>query len=94
MSTYMWDSTLLTDIKLPKYYRFMYWTLNLAIELEDAPWPSTKDELIDYAIRTGCSKALIENLRELEDTGEEYESVEEICPDIPSFGDGLNLDDR
>ena len=29
----------------------MYWTLELASKLEDAPWPATKDELIDYAIR-------------------------------------------
>ena len=27
----------------------MYWTLELASKLEDAPWPATKDELIDYA---------------------------------------------
>ena len=26
----------------------MYWTLELASKLEDAPWPATKDELIDY----------------------------------------------
>ena len=31
----------------------MYWTLELASKLEDAPWPATKDELIDYAIRSG-----------------------------------------
>ena len=24
----------------------MYWTLELASKLEDAPWPATKDELI------------------------------------------------
>ena len=29
----------------------MYWTLELASKLEDAPWPATKDELIDYADR-------------------------------------------
>ena len=28
----------------------MYWTLELASYLADAPWPATKDELIDYAI--------------------------------------------
>jgi len=28
----------------------MYWTLELASYLSDAPWPATKDELIDYAI--------------------------------------------
>ena len=32
----------------------MYWTLELAQHLEDAPWPATKDELIDYAIRSGA----------------------------------------
>ena len=30
----------------------MYWTLELASKLEDAPWPATKDELIDFAIRS------------------------------------------
>lgn len=29
----------------------MYWTLELAHHLEDAPWPATRDELIDFAIR-------------------------------------------
>ena len=28
----------------------MYWTLELASKLEDAPWPATKEELIDYAV--------------------------------------------
>ncbi|MCF8465655.1 MAG: DUF2795 domain-containing protein, partial [Flavobacteriales bacterium] len=28
----------------------MYWTLELASRLEDAPWPATKDELIDFAM--------------------------------------------
>jgi hypothetical protein len=31
----------------------MYWTLELASYLSDAPWPANKDELIDYAIRAG-----------------------------------------
>ena len=30
----------------------MYWTLELASKLEDAPWPANKDELIDFAIRS------------------------------------------
>jgi hypothetical protein len=29
----------------------MYWTLELASYLEEAPFPATKDEIIDYAIR-------------------------------------------
>ena len=30
----------------------MYWTLELASKLEDAPWPATKEELIDYDTRS------------------------------------------
>ena len=37
----------------------MYWTLELASKLEDAPWPATKDELIDYAIRSGANLEVI-----------------------------------
>ena len=39
----------------------MYWTLELASYLEDAPWPATKDELIDYGIRSGAPVEVIEN---------------------------------
>ena len=45
----------------------MYWTLELASYLDDAPWPATKDELIDFAIRTGAPLEVVENLQELED---------------------------
>ena len=41
----------------------MYWTLELASKLEDAPWPATKDELIDYAIRSGAPLEVLENLK-------------------------------
>jgi hypothetical protein len=61
----------------------MYWTLELASHLEDAPWPATKDELIDYAIRSGAPVEVIENLQALEDDGEPYENIEEIWPDYP-----------
>ena len=44
----------------------MYWTLELASWLEDAPWPATKDELIDYAMRSGAPMEVIENLQEIE----------------------------
>jgi len=67
--------------------RDMYWTLELAQHLEDAPWPATKDELIDYAIRSGAPLEVIENLQELEDEGEAYESIEEIWPDYPTKDD-------
>lgn len=59
----------------------MYWTLDLASHLEEAPWPATKDELIDFAIRMGAPREVISNLSELEDDGELYESIEDIWPD-------------
>lgn len=66
----------------------MYWTLELASYLEDAPWPATKDELIDFAIRSGAPVEVIENLQELEDDGEElYEGIEDIWPDYPTKDD-------
>lgn len=65
----------------------MYWTLELAKNLEDAPWPATKDELIDFAIRSGAPMEVIENLQEIEDEGEMYETIEEIWPDYPTKDD-------
>ena len=67
----------------------MFWTLELASHLEEAPWPATKDELIDYAIRSGAPLEVVENLQELEDEGggDIYESLEDIWPDYPSQED-------
>ena len=65
----------------------MYWTLELASYLEDAPWPATKDELIDFSIRSGAPLEVVENLQELEDDGQPYESIEEIWPDYPTKED-------
>ena len=57
----------------------MYWTLELASYLSDAPWPATRDELIDYAIRTGSPLEVVENLQAIEEEEEEtYEGIEEI----------------
>ena len=67
----------------------MYWTLELAQYLSDAPWPATKDELIDYAIRTGAPMEVVENLQAAEDEGEVYESMEELWPDCPTDDDFL-----
>jgi hypothetical protein len=72
----------------------MYWTLELASKLEDAPWPATKDELIDYAIRSGAPLEVLENLQEIEDEGDVYESIEEIWPDYPSKEDFLFNEDE
>ena len=65
----------------------MYWTLEMASRLEDAPWPATKDELIDYAVRSCLPDEIIENLREIEDDTELFESIEDIWPDYPTKED-------
>jgi len=67
--------------------RALIWTMELASYLEDAPWPATKEELIDYAIRTGAPAQVVENLQELEEGEEPYESLDEIWPDYPSDED-------
>ena len=72
----------------------MYWTLELASKLEDAPWPATKEELIDYATRSGAPLEVLENLQEIEDEGDVYESIEDIWPDYPSKDDFLWNDDE
>ena len=71
----------------------MYWTLELASKLEDAPWPASKDELIDYAIRSGAPMEVIENLQDIEDDEEIFESIEDIWPDYPSKDDFFNEDE-
>ena len=65
----------------------MYWTLEMASKLEDAPWPATKDELIDYAVRSCLPDEIIENLKEIEDDTELFESIEDIWPDYPTKED-------
>jgi len=72
----------------------MYLTLELASYLEDAPLPATKEELIDFAIRTGAPLEVVENLQDLEDEGDMYESIEEIWPDYPSREDFLFNEDE
>ena len=72
----------------------MFWTLELASYLEEAPWPATKDELIDYSIRSGAPLEVVENLQELEDEGEVFESIEDIWPDYPSQEDFMFNEDE
>ena len=72
----------------------MYWTLELASKLEDAPWPATKDELIDYAMRSGAPLEVLENLQEIEDEGDVYDSIEDIWPDYPTKEDFLFNEDE
>ena len=72
----------------------MYWTLELAIYLEDAPWPATRDELIDYALRSGAPMEVVENLQDLPEEESPYENIEEIWPDYPSKEDFLFNEDE
>ncbi len=72
----------------------MYWTLELASYLSDAPWPATKDELIDYAIRTGAPLEVVENLQEIEDDEQVFEDIRDIWPDYPDEEDFLWNEDE
>ena len=53
-----------------------------------------KDELIDFAIRTGSPLEVVENLQAIEDEGEIYESIDEIWPDYPTDEDYLWNEDE
>ena len=72
----------------------MYWTLELASYISHAPWPASKDELIDFSIRKVATLEVVENLQSLEDEGDVYESIEEIWPDYPTEEDYLWNEDE
>ncbi len=59
----------------------MFWTPELAKFLEDAPWPATREELLDYANRNGSPMQVLENIWELDDSDEYYEGMEDIWPE-------------
>lgn len=72
----------------------MYWTLELASYLEDAPWPAVKDELVEFAYRSGAPMEVIENLSEIEDEVEIFDNIEDIWPDYPTKEDFLFNEDE
>ena len=54
----------------------MFWTLELASHLEDAPWPATKDELIDIKqSATNDIQRQLENKEGVYDIDAMYENV-------------------
>lgn len=53
------------------------------------PGPPTKDELIDYAIRTGAPMEVVKICRLPKTKAEVYESMEELWPDYPTDDDFL-----
>ncbi len=68
----------------------MFWTPELASYLEDAPWPATKEELIDYCNRTGAPLQVIDNLTELEDSDDiTYEGIEDLWPEYEAASDDM-----
>jgi len=83
----------------------MIWTVELAAALDDAPFPATREELIEWATRNGAPQQVLDNLRDLEDIeeGEDvvYEDMEDIWPDYIGKEDffhneqdeGFNYDD-
>jgi carbamoyl-phosphate synthase large subunit len=47
----------------------------------------TKDELIDFAMRTGAPLEVVENLQQIEDDEEVFDTIEDIWPDYPTKED-------
>ena len=68
----------------------MYWYLQLSMQLNDAPWPATKDELIDYAVRNCLDDQVVQNLGELDDDDYSYLSMSEIWPEFSDWIDDQN----
>lgn len=54
-------------------------------QLRDAPFPATKDELIDFAARSGAALQLLDELYALPDGDVRYEAIETVL--APLRGD-------
>ena len=65
----------------------MFWTPELAAALEDAPWPASKVELLDYANRSGCPQQVLDNLSELDNNDEYVNGMDELWSE---YADTLN----
>lgn len=59
----------------------MFWTPELAAFLEAAPWPATREELLDYINRNGSPMQVIDNIMELDETDELIEGIEDLWPE-------------
>ena len=58
------------------------------------PMAASKDELIDFAMRAGAPLEVVENLQQLEDEGDAFETIEDIWPDYPEQGGLLFNEDE
>lgn len=74
------------------YNHTLFW--EVMTPKKTTPKGATKEEIIDYALRTGAPMEVVENLEALEDEGEIYESIEEIWPDYPTEEDYLWNEDE
>lgn len=74
----------------------MIWTVEIAAYLDEAPFPATKEELLEWAEREGVPQQLINNLEELEEEDVDiiYESVEDIWPDYIGKEDFFHNEDE
>ena len=61
--------------------------IRISFKIRRCSLAANKDELIDFAIRSGAPMEVVENLQELEDDGEMYDSIEDIWPDYPDKDD-------
>ncbi len=64
----------------------MNWTYEIASVLGSAPWEDgmTKAELIEFAERNGASRTLLDDLKELEDTGDGFYGLEDLGIEVPT----------
>ena len=65
----------------------MYWTLELASKLKKHLGPRPKRSRASSPLGGGGGGEVLENLQEIEDEGDIYESIEDIWPDYPSKDD-------
>ncbi len=72
----------------------MYWTVDSILHLEGAPFPATKEELLDYAVRCGAPSEVSLNLQMLsEEEDRIYVGLEDIWPDIPMGNEDFLFDE-
>lgn len=68
--------------------------IRFSLEARGRSLASNKEELIDYATRSGAPAEVLENLQEIEDEGDVYESIEDLWPDYPTKDDFLWNEDE
>lgn len=65
----------------------------MARSLHDAPFPATKEELVDYSIRCFLPEDVIQALQDMEtEENQSFESIEDIWPDYPTSNDDFLWD--